>query len=54
VKNIRFALAAFFFLVAALPGSPAHGAEDLSGAHDFDFELGDWTVHHRVKRPSGE
>jgi hypothetical protein len=24
-----------------------------SGAHDFDFEHGEWRVHHRVKR-SGE
>ena len=22
----------------------------LAGAHDFDFELGEWRVHHRVKR----
>src|SRR3569832_197926 len=32
----------------------ASAAEDLSGAHDFDFEFGDWIVHHRLKRASGE
>ena len=25
-----------------------------SGAHGFDFELGEWRVHHRLKRASGE
>ena len=29
-------------------------ADDLSGAHDFDFEHGSWNVHHRLKRPTGE
>lgn len=24
------------------------------GAHGFDFEFGNWSVHHRLKRPSGE
>src|SRR3954471_21925923 len=37
-------------IVALLFGGPAFSADDLSGAHDFDFEFGDWTVHHRVKR----
>ncbi|QNQ12070.1 DUF1579 domain-containing protein [Sphingomonas alpina] len=23
-----------------------------SGAHDFDFQFGEWRVHHRVKRPA--
>ncbi|MEP6483968.1 MAG: hypothetical protein ABJB01_05920 [Rudaea sp.] len=26
----------------------------VTGAHDFDFEFGNWRVHHRVKRPTGE
>jgi hypothetical protein len=43
-------IAAFALLLL----SPFTLAEDLSGAHDFDFEFGDWTVHHRIKRPSGE
>jgi hypothetical protein len=28
----------------------AEPAPDLSGLHDFDFQVGDWRVHHRVKR----
>jgi hypothetical protein len=27
-------------------------AADTSGLHDFDFEVGTWRVHHRVKRPT--
>src|SRR5260370_11318321 len=26
---------------------------NLAGLHDFDFEVGQWHVHHRVKRASG-
>ena len=26
-------------------------AADAGGARDFDFERGEWRVHHRVKRP---
>jgi hypothetical protein len=25
----------------------------LRGMHDFDFEVGSWSVHHRVKRATG-
>lgn len=32
---------------AELPGA-------AGGARDFDFEFGNWQVHHRLKRPSGE
>ena len=28
--------------------------ENVSGLHDFDFQVGEWRVHHRRKRPSGE
>jgi hypothetical protein len=48
---LRFGLA---ILIAALFTLPVPAADDLSGAHDFDFEFGDWKVHHRIKRPSGE
>src|SRR5262245_58140937 len=24
---------------------------NLSGLHDFDFDVGEWRVHHRVRRP---
>jgi hypothetical protein len=43
-------LTALLALLAPL----AQAADDFSGAHDFDFEFGEWTVHHRVQRPSGE
>lgn len=53
--NIRIASALLAFALGAfLSASPAHAAGDLSGARDFDFEFGDWTVHHRVKRANGE
>jgi hypothetical protein len=52
VNAIRVALATLAFaLVAPLA---ANAADDLSGAHDFDFQFGDWTVHHRIKRATGE
>lgn len=44
----------FATLIAALLALPVHAADDLSGARDFDFEFGDWKVHHRIKRASGE
>lgn len=49
------ALAAALGLIA--PGyseeasRPAQGAADnRTGLHDFDFQVGEWRVHHRVKR----
>ncbi len=33
----------------SLPSAEAPG--DLSGVKDFDFLMGDWRVHHRIKRP---
>lgn len=41
-----------FALFALLPLLVS--ADDLSGAHDFDFEFGNWTVHHKLKKPTGE
>ncbi|HTU65645.1 MAG TPA: hypothetical protein VMF52_06835 [Steroidobacteraceae bacterium] len=42
-------------LLAGASYSPAvRAADDLSGAHDFDFEFGEWTVHHRIRKPTGE
>jgi hypothetical protein len=45
-----FRLILFVLLLAPC----AFAAGDLSGAHDFDFEFGDWSVHHRVRRATGE
>ena len=47
-------------LTAALPavaaiagaGSVSSGAPSRDGVHGFDFEIGDWRVHHRLKRPA--
>lgn len=33
------------------PQAPAPAARP-TGEHDFDFEVGEWRVHHRVKRPA--
>jgi hypothetical protein len=38
-------------LLAAAPTLAV--ADDRSGAHDFDFEFGDWQVHHRLKNADG-
>jgi hypothetical protein len=35
---------------AAAPSNKLSG--NSTGLHDFDFELGEWRVHHRVKRAS--
>jgi len=32
----------------------ANSPGGAAGSHDFDFEFGNWHVHHRLKRPSGE
>jgi hypothetical protein len=50
MKTLRATLA----LTTLLLLGPVFAADDLSGAHDFDFEFGDWTVRHRVQRPTGE
>ena len=41
-------------LLLSVSAPPVRAASDLSGVHDFDFEFGDWTVHHSIKRASGE
>ena len=35
---------------AADSGSQAGHSIDFSGSHGFDFEFGEWKVHHRIKR----
>ena len=47
-----FAAAAIVASTATAAGTstaPANAAAS-SGAHDFDFEFGNWHVHHRIKR----
>jgi Protein of unknown function (DUF1579) len=46
---------AFRLILFALLLAPcAHPADEHAGAQDFDFEFGDWDVHHRVRRATGE
>jgi hypothetical protein len=62
MKNFRLTLAASIFIAAigsialahAQDASKATQAEvvNLAGLHDFDFEIGEWRVHHRVKSPA--
>jgi hypothetical protein len=62
MKNVHVAFAAVALMGAAagppaavrsqeLSSIPPAGAANLSGVHDFDFEIGEWRVHHRIKRP---
>ena len=63
MKNFRVTLAAGVLAAAMNPISPAHSSQDppkptqgvanIAGSHDFDFQVGEWRVHHRVKRPAG-
>jgi hypothetical protein len=63
MKNFRVTLAAGFLAVAMNPISSADSSQDpakptqdtanVAGSHDFDFQVGEWRVHHRVKRPAG-
>ena len=63
MKNFRVTLAAGILAAAMNPISPADSSQDLpkptqgaanvAGSHDFDFQVGEWRVHHRVKRPAG-
>lgn len=62
MKNFRVTLAAGVLAAAMNPISPAHSSDPpkptqsaahMAGSHDFDFQVGEWRVHHRVKRPAG-
>jgi hypothetical protein len=50
-------LAAATFSIAPAPSQDTSklrpvAAVNATGLHDFDFEVGEWHVHHRVKRPT--
>lgn len=49
-----FALTAIAIFAATTTSDAGEQPADMSGVHDFDFQAGDWRVHHRVKRPSGD
>jgi len=63
MKNFWVTLAAGVLAAAMNPISPAdssqdppkptQGAANVAGSHDFDFQVGEWRVHHRVKPPAG-
>jgi len=42
------------FISIAAAKTTASVPGEVGGAHDFDFEFGNWHVHHRLERPSGE
>ena len=52
LRALALAMAAMF--AALMLSRAAEVPPDMSGVHDFDFQIGDWRVHHRVKRPSGD
>jgi len=49
-RDFAAALLAAVFVSAAPTNAQAVTVRD--GSHDFDFEFGEWQVHHRVKRVS--
>ena len=52
MKILRLSLLAALLVVASV--ARADTATHHNGAHGFDFLFGDWRVHHRIKRPTGE
>jgi hypothetical protein len=62
MKHLYLTLFAKALVAAAFLISAAHaedeagrtGAVSTAGVHGFDFEFGDWRVHHRVKRAGAQ
>ena len=62
MKRLYVTLVAKALVAAAFLISAAHAEDDAgrtsavstAGVHGFDFEFGDWRVHHRVKRPGAQ
>lgn len=55
--SMRTALLATLFCLSSHVGA-AEAQRNVattlaSGAHDFDFQFGNWRVHHRMKSPAG-
>lgn len=49
MSSLRMLIAVGLMAALMEAATPVH-AQD-SGAHDFDFQVGEWRVHHRVKQP---
>lgn len=64
MKSVRIALTAGLLAMAVSFIAPAHGQDGAklpqtaganpSGVHDFDFQVGEWRVHHRVKQAAND
>jgi len=52
--TVRTSMFAALAIVTSLACADTPQSGGRSGAHGFDFEVGDWRVHHRIKRPTGE
>ena len=53
MMTLRTSLLAAMLVVASIARADT-SAPTREGAHGFDFLHGDWRVHHRIKRPTGE
>lgn len=57
MKNLFVTLVAKALVAAAFLITAAHaedGAVSTAGVHGFDFEHGNWRVHHRIKRAGAQ
>jgi hypothetical protein len=59
MRDLIATIVAIAFVCIGASIAPAHAQSSSadtasSGVRDFDFEFGDWTVHHRIKRASNQ